>query len=132
MRDAHVDDGFGSDQRSRRIAHARARAAGVNPNGKRFIPQLCPQGEPFSPKAWVSDTHDVIQRCTIEGWGCDGAVKVRARPHDTAPPPYRIADDIVESHVKQEIGNNDVSSKERTELSHKVREQLMPTGGEPS
>lgn len=127
------DDGFGTDDRSRKLAYAKARAAGVNPTGKRFMPNMVPLGdEPFSPKGWVSDRHDVLQRCTEEGWDCDGAVKVRARSHDTAPQPYRIADDIVESHVEQEIGGNAVSPKERTELSHKVRERLMPTGGVPS
>ena len=42
------DDGFGKDDRGRRRAYANARAAGINPAGKIYSPQLARPGMGFA------------------------------------------------------------------------------------
>ncbi len=56
---------------------AMARKAGVSISGKRYMSGLARY--PGDPKAWVSDRSDIKKLCERRGWGCEGAVKVKAR-----------------------------------------------------
>lgn len=123
-----TDDGFGSDERSRRLARAKARAAGVNPEGKRFIPQLCRRGVTFDPMAWVDSHSDVKRRCKQEGWGCT-ELGIKEVSVDEPEKPYRVADDLVEQHLEKEIAGHDVTPSEKAKAREKVRERLSPVGG---
>lgn len=56
---------------------AEAKKAGVNINGKRYLSGLA--RFPGDPQAWVTSKSDIKRLCESRGWGCDGAVKVKAR-----------------------------------------------------
>jgi len=115
-------DGFDNDE-ERLQAHAVAKSAGVTPSG-RYISQLAEY--PYDPRAWVNSVAEVKQRCQQEGFSCDGAVKVKARPTDGPghlEVPYQVADDIVEEAVTKEIGENVVSAQERADLADKLRKR---------
>lgn len=129
MAGSDLDDGFGNDQRSRKIAYAKARAAGVNPAGKKYCPSLCRKGKPFDPQAWVADTTDVKRICQKNGWGCDGAVKVPMQHIDEPEQPYRVADDLVQKHADAEIGGHSIGIKEYRNVCEKVRKRLTPEKG---
>jgi hypothetical protein len=115
-------DGFDSDE-DRLAAHQAAKAAGVTPSG-RYISQLAEF--PHDPRGWVNSTAEVKRKCEEQGFSCDGAVKVKARP--TSGPghleePYVVADDIVQEAVTKEIGDNVVSAQERGDLEEKLRKR---------
>jgi hypothetical protein len=57
---------------------AEAKKAGVNISGKRYLSGLA--RFPGDPQAWVTSKSDVKKLCESRGWGCEGAVKVTARP----------------------------------------------------
>lgn len=126
----HRDDGFGADDASRKIAYARARAAGVNPTGKVYCPSLCPSGERLSPSAWINSKADVKARCRANGWGSP-QMGIKPVQIDEAPKPYRVADDIVDGEVARVVRDNDgdVTPRERKQLTERVREQLTPAVG---
>jgi len=54
-----------------------AKAAGVSTQGKRYMSGLARY--PGDPKAWVGSKGDVRRVCEKRGWGCEGAVNVKAR-----------------------------------------------------
>lgn len=129
MAGSHVDDGFGTNEWSRKQARAKAKAAGVDINGARYCPQLCPQGESLSPKAWVRGKADVKRRCQELGVGCEGSVKVPEPSHEFAEPkPYRVADSIVNDRVQREIEGKHFSKKEIADLREKTAKRL--SGGD--
>lgn len=75
---ANRGDEFEGEPKARKHAMAKARAAGVNPTGKRFFGGLCPPGEPFSPKAWVTESNakaEIKAKCAAHGLHCEGLVK---------------------------------------------------------
>lgn len=126
------DDGFGKDWRSRQLAHAAARKAGVNPTGKRFVPQMCRKGVRFDPMAWVSDRADVKRRCLKEGWGMneeDGGLKaIKAREVEPVrEKPYEVAPDIVNKQTAiaaaREYGGK-LTPREKADLREKTRTRL--------
>lgn len=124
MRGSHVDDGFGNDEASRRIAYQKAAAAGMTPSG-RYMSQLA--DELGDPKAWVNTRDEVKHICEQRGYSCTGAVDVKAREPDGPDPfdePYMVADDIVEEAVKKELGDETVGQQERDDLWHKTREKF--------
>lgn len=122
---ANRDDGFGNDNRSRRVAMARAKAAGVSTAGKLYCPGLCPPGESLSPKAWITDKADARRICRENNWSSE-TLGVKSDRIETEPKPYRVADDLVADEVKRVVKSRegDVSPKEHENLKHEVREQL--------
>ncbi len=125
---ANRDDGFGTDNRSRQQAMAKARAAGVSTAGMVYCGGLCPPGEPLSPKAWIAGKADVKRICRENNWGSED-LGIRPAKIDADPEPYRVADDLVANEVERivEDSNGDMSSRERENLSHDVRERLTGT-----
>lgn len=109
---AGMPDDFDGNLRQRRQAEAKAHAAGVSTTGKRFVGQLCPKEEPFSPKAWVSES-DYLGGCKAlaiqQGKSLtagSGRTVVEAPVDDTPDPsdkPYRVSEHVVKRAVKQEI-----------------------------
>jgi hypothetical protein len=72
----------------------RARAAGLDPKGKVYLSGLA--DSPGDPKAWVSGRADVRKVCEERGWGCQGAVTVKARKDEPCEQgPVDVAPDIV-------------------------------------
>ncbi len=122
---ANRDDGFGSDNRSRMRAMAKARAAGVSTAGMVYCPGLCPKDEPLSPKAWVGGKADIKRICRENNWGSP-EMGITATNHDTEPAPYRVADDLVKGEVDRIVQDNrgDVSPKERKQLTLDVAKRL--------
>ena len=120
------DDGFGPDDRTRKIALAKAKAAGVSTSGKRFIPDLCPQGDFASPMGWVSDLDEVKDRCKQLNLDCQGAVTHKATVYDTPTAeekPYRVSPKIVEADV-QKVNKEQHGGKMTEPQKDKLRSEL--------
>lgn len=131
-----VEDTFVGDERHRGRAMAKARAAGVNPNGKTFFPQLCAPGVVDDPRAWVSDANaqgEIRKRCEDLNYAADGDVTVKQREPATDPfeGRYRVADHIVQERVdaivEREHGGT-VSKKKRADLVEATAERLSGNG----
>ena len=104
---------------------AKAKKAGVNTTGKVYKSSLA--RFPGDPRAWVGGRGDVQKVCEQEGWGCDGAVKVKMQEPEPAGE-VAIADDIVERRVAQEIPKGErVGAKERRTIKEKMRNKLKPS-----
>uniref|UniRef100_A0A6M3IN53 Uncharacterized protein n=2 Tax=viral metagenome TaxID=1070528 RepID=A0A6M3IN53_9ZZZZ len=125
---ANRDDGFGNDNVKRKRAHALARAAGVNPTGKIYCPSLCPPGEPFSPKAWISDKSDIKRICRKNNWDCPD-MGVKAHSVESEPKPYQVADSLVEEEVQKRVAaaNGNVTPRERLDMKHEIAERARGT-----
>ena len=135
MQGSHLDDGFGNDERSRRIARAKAAAAGVNVSGMKYSPQLCPLGETLSPKAWYGSRDDVKRRAAEKSCGVDGSVHYTppSGVQDNRNPldePYHVADDIVEKLIERDVIEQTggkgamIPVKEYRDLKEKTRKRL--------
>lgn len=95
------DDGFGTDERARKKARAAARAAGVNPEGKKYFANLAKRQ--YDPEAWMSDKHDVKKRCEMNGWECNGSVKVKGVEFDEPSlleKKYQVDSSLVEKEIE--------------------------------
>ena len=115
---ANRDDGFGSDDAGRKRAYAKARAQGINPTGKVWMPQL---------NAWVGGRDDVKRICEQKNYNCDGLVTHRA--HETPPPEkkrYEVDEKIVQREVNEiiETQQPDATPKERKKLVEETRTRL--------
>lgn len=129
---ANRDDGFGADERHRKIAHAKAEAAGVSTTGKTYMSQLCPKGEPLSPKAWISDKDDAKRICEDNGWGCEELGTTMPAYEGPGPDdePYKIDEQIVKDEVDGLLirdGAEGVSRKEYDDLTDTTRTRLQGT-----
>jgi len=126
------DDGIGDDDFKRRFAHAAARRAGVNPNGKTYYPGLCAPGKPYDPQAWVS--HDsargeISKRCKELNYAAEGDITVAQREPETDPNegPYKVADKIVQREVNEIVAKEhggDVTPKKRADLVEATSERM--------
>lgn len=125
-------DGFGDDEFKRRFAYAAARKAGVNPNGKAYYPGLCPPGEPYSPKAWISHDNargDIARRCEELNYAAEGDINVKQREPETDPTegPYRVADKIVNAKVDEIVAtehDGHITPDKRADLVEATAERL--------
>lgn len=80
-----------------------ARRAGVSTTGKTYLSALAKF--PGDPRAWVSGKGDIKRVAEANGWGCEGAVRVKRK--ETPPPkPVAVAEDIVRAEVKKELAKN--------------------------
>ena len=133
-----LPDDFDGNLRHRRLAEAKAHAAGVSTAGKRFVGSLCPDGEPFSPRAWVSES-DYLGECATlareQGKGLmrggSGRTIVKAPANDAPDPndaPYCVNKAVVDRAVKEEVtemvsrGEPLPTPSERIELADKLRD----------
>lgn len=122
MRNFGSDDGFGKDERSRRIALRKARAAGVSTAGKKFVPDLVPHRQPFHPFGWVADTNEVIAKCKNRNLDCEGLVNHKAYIVDKPSPdevPYHVDPALVEKDVQRvnrEVFGGRMSDNEKKHL----------------
>ena len=120
----HADE-FDGNKVTRSMAEAKARAAGVNPNGKVYSAGLAT--EQYDPNAWIDSVSDVKRICNNNGWSCEGSVNVQGPPPATPPDhdePYCIADDLVEEELDQRIGDEYVPQKERDDMFEAVQTEL--------
>lgn len=131
----HLGDGFGNNPLARKMAYKRARAAGIDPNGKTYCANLADERGHQDPGAWVPH-HDfrghVKKVCQNRGYGCDGSVSVKSPAvEDTMMDrPYRVADDLVEQEVDTVVGKEHeghVTPKKRADLKEQIAEQLAGT-----
>jgi predicted nucleic acid-binding Zn ribbon protein len=119
-------DGFGRDERTRRAAYAAARKQGINPVGKTFVPQLCPEGKPFAAEAWVNGPDDVKRVCEENGWGCEGKVNVKPRFGEKEPARPFVARDIIERAAESEIGEQTVTAREYADAVDRMQARIQP------
>jgi hypothetical protein len=78
-----------------------AKRAGVDITGKQYFSELA--AFPGDPKAWVDSQGDMRRLLEERGWGCSGDLKVKAREMEVAPTHPKLADDIVEDMVEEEL-----------------------------
>lgn len=130
MSGSHIDDGLNAQNRDHHLA--RARAAGVSTAGKRFIPQMVPEGDWGSPEAWVGGRQDVKDHCERTGDGCEGGgvgMTVPAREQPPEPEMPAVAPDIVTEEVvrivREEAGGT-LPTRELRDLKEKVAADLAP------
>ncbi len=119
------EDGYGTDQRGRKTAHAKARAAGVNISGMRYCPQLATKMH--DPKAWVGTRADVKRVAEARGLGIEGTVSVKAPEVEQIEKPYEVANNLVEREVDRivrEEARGDVSVRERADLKETTKVRL--------
>jgi hypothetical protein len=104
-----------------------ATKAGVNTKGKVYLGGLARY--PGDPEAWVTSRGDVKRVCEERGWGCDGAVKVKAREALGPPEEVGLADDIVDNKVVEIMEH--VPERERPyvdvrDLKEQVKDKMTP------
>jgi hypothetical protein len=108
-------------QKYRRMAEAQ----GFSTTGKVWMPSLARY--PGDPEAFVSNRGDVLKVCRKRRISCDGEVNYKATPtdEDLAPlPEVKLAPDIVEQHVNQELKKEpSLKLKRRQELREMVTEK---------
>lgn len=86
---------------------AMARAAGVNIEGKVYMPGLARQNMPGDPMAWVTDHSEFKRRLESRGDGwSDGTQSVRARDDIAPTPGIDVAPELVEERACQMIEAN--------------------------
>lgn len=128
---AGMDDGLPKHPKLREIYLRNARKVGVDPNGKRYEPELAAKGCGLDPEAWVPRTEGrsyIRNLLKKRGWTGMGRVEVQGIQHE--PPSEikpKVADDIVEGVVRRKIREEKLvlSSRERAELKEKVRKNLL-------
>ena len=104
-----------------------ARANGVNPKGKVYLAGLARY--PGDHEAWVSGRGDVQRICETRGWGCRGAVNVKAAEAHEPPADVRIAPDIVDAQVANILDSVPESDRTRVDvqdLREQVTERISP------
>lgn len=107
---------------------AKARAAGVSTTGKYYSGPLA--RFPGDPTAWVDSLHDVKKICESRGWECDGAIKVDSPKYaGEEPGPYRVADDIVDSHVSDVLAERPELIPKALEVREEVQARLSGVHG---
>lgn len=116
---------------TRRNYLAKARKAGVNPNGKIYYSSLA--AFPGDPAAWQDSKAGQEKLLTARGWESEGDVKVKGR--DAAPPkPIRLAEDIVMARVEEELERrypDAVDVKIKRQEYEDIREAVIEKHGAP-
>lgn len=105
-----------------RGALAMAKKAGIVTAGKIYKPSLADKRGPADPLAWVSDLHDVKRVCELRNYEARGAVRHTARELPPVEAP-RLAPDIVDDFVQQEIAKEPLKKHNIGELREKVIEK---------
>lgn len=126
----HLSDGFTSDK-VRKVAYARARAAGINPTGKIYMPSLADTRGHSDPDAWVphSDFRSrVAQVCRQRGHSCEGTVNVAPRELESDPleEPYQVDPQAIRDEVEQindEHHGGQMSRKQKQGLHDELAEK---------
>lgn len=91
---------------------ARARAAGINTNGKAYCGQL---GRYDNPLAWCSTADDVLESCKRQNLSSSGAVEYKAVDEQQPVQGKPLAPDIVKREAKRLLEKD-------PDLAAKVRE----------
>jgi hypothetical protein len=132
----NLPDPFGGHELQRKAAMAKAEAAGVSTSGKRFAGQLCREGVPNDPQAWLNESDykaEMTRLARQQGRSLyDDTKTIYQAPEPDAPgpgdEPYRVNDAIVAEAVEDEVHQRAVrgepapTPKERIELGEKYRE----------
>lgn len=100
-----------------------AKAAGVNIKGSVYVPGLATF--PGDPNAWVKNLSEVKQKVEQKGWGCDGAINVKARNDGVPVADIDVAPDLVQQKAAQMIEANP-DLKMSGELLHEAKEAIKP------
>ncbi len=100
-----------------------AKAAGVNIKGSVYVPGLAEF--PGDPNAWVKNLSEVKSKVEKKGWGCDGAVNVKARNDGPPVADIDVAPDLVQSKAEQMIEANP-DLKMSGELLEQAKDAIKP------
>ena len=126
----HLGDGFENDG-IRRIAYARARAAGIDPNGKIYMTGLSDDRGYEDPDAWVPHydfRSRVAQVCHDRGHSCDGTVNVKPPELESDPldEPYRVDPEAIDwevDEINEEHHGGQMTEKQKTDLHEELAEK---------
>lgn len=137
----YTDKAFNEGQRRKmermhpdnaRAIHARARAAGINPDGKYYVGAL---GKHTDPAAWVSSADDVLAVCKARNLDCDGVIRHKAVEKEVAPPPdVPLAPDLVQQFEKKYLAADPGLAekvKKNPKARHELREKIVERHGRP-
>lgn len=108
---------------SRKVAMAKAKAAGVNIEGKRYCSTLGQTA--YDPRAWFDNTYDLKKRAAELNIPITGIVTQGA--HETPPKkPIGLAQDIVDAEVNAIIAKEPEKAKKRHNVEADVRDKHTP------
>lgn len=112
---------------NREFYRQKALAAGVNPDGKKYLSSLAT--EPGDPRAWVDSTSDIRKTCEANDWSCEGIVSVKSRDKGVVDDegPYQVSEKIVEQVFTEKVTANPEiapTPKEKVALKESLRESL--------
>lgn len=108
-----------------------AQDAGISIAGKIYVGGLADGRGPTDPRAWVSDTSDLLSVCRERNLTCNGVVKHRG--HQTAPEPsIPLAEDLIEEEMRAMIAANpDLAHGNLAELRESIIDRCAPKWPEP-
>lgn len=113
-----------------RLGNAYKRVAkkhGVDVKGKVYLSQLA--NFPGDPRAWVSSRGEVQKLCEERGWGCSGAVNVKAQSLDVEPREVGLDEEIVNDRVAgilEAVPEADRPHVDTEDLKDQVRSRHKP------
>lgn len=114
---------------------ARARAAGVNTDGKVYCSSLA--DFPGDPRAWVDSTGEQKRLLEERGWNATGDITVKA-PDAAPPPPVRLAEDLVEERLSRKLeemypdAENGKVVKIKKKVIERLRNDIIEKHGAPA
>jgi hypothetical protein len=121
---ANRPDPFGGDEGYAKRAVANSQAHGVTPGGRTYLGSLARfEGDP---EAWVTSKADVRDVCRRRGWGCEGAVNVKAPMRDKPDPfdaPYTVDPKLVRAEVERETEGTDATPSEKAAMAEQIAQQ---------
>lgn len=128
--DTQFQAGFHGDgcanELMRRQLQANAKRLGVNIQGKRYDPRLAKfPGDPFACYGTVQEARKCVARA---GQGSE-ELGVKPPVDETTGKPYRVADDIVERHAREEVidkHGGTVTRQKWNAIKEEVRERITP------
>jgi hypothetical protein len=121
---ANRKDPFGGDENYAKRAVANCEAHGVTPGGRTYLGSLARfEGDP---EAWVTSKADVRDICRRRGWGCEGAVEVKAPSREIADPfaaPYEVNPKLIQAEVERKTEGTDATPSEKAAMAEQIAQQ---------
>ncbi len=109
-----------------RLVLEKARAAGINTQGKVYIGGLADGRGPADPGAWVSSADDVLAVAKRRQLRVEGALKYDPGPVQEREPKYKIAPDIMRRLMRQYRKKPEYRKKSKRELREIIEAKHAP------
>lgn len=119
MQGSHVDCNVNGPLRERFLK--KARKAGIQTEGRRYISQLADKRGVCTPEAWVSGVGDVRAACIAKGAGAE-SLGLKAVERDPTPS-IPLAEDLVREQMAKEIAKDPGKARKLDDLREAVIEK---------